>query len=182
MSQTLAPPVSDALSGSDRTPSRWVCVRLNRVAQESVWQPFRWELASIEHCPSPDEARSGRTQTLHGSDELGQWAAAVCEVTLYPDEAEGYVLNLTTDSPSWFVHFRLDEAAGDSAQPDIRLVTLSYNEAGRLMDASERVEVLPIDRATGHWLASYAERFFVPEPKKRQRPASFRPTGARGPA
>lgn len=167
----------------DRTPSRWVCVRFNRVSQSSAWQPFRWELASVEPCPTPTDLVSGRTATLQGQDEEGPWAAAVCQVTLYPDEAEGYVLNLTTDDPSWFVHYRLTEPeAGESlGGPEVRMVTLSYNEAGRLMDASELVEVISIDDATGHWLASYAERFYVPEPKKRQRPASFKPTTARGP-
>lgn len=182
MSESSAVSATPTPAPGDRTPSRWVCVRFRQVAQQSVWQPFRWELASVEGCPSPTDSFAGRTATVFGEDPEGRWAAAICQVTLYPDEAEGYVLNLTTDSPSWFVHFRLDEEAGLAAQPEIRLVTLSYNEAGRLMDASERVEVLPIDQATGHWLATYAERFFVPEPKKRQRPASFRPTTVRGPA
>ena len=54
------------------------------------------------------------------------------------------------------------------------LVTLSYNEAGRLLDAQERVDNVPLPSDMTAWLQAYADEHYRPEPKQRRRPASFR--------
>src|SRR4029079_9669982 len=56
---------------------------------------------------------------------------------LFRDEAEGYFLNLTSGAPVWFVMWRIDEADPARAWPET--VSLSYTEAGRWLDAQERV-------------------------------------------
>jgi hypothetical protein len=94
-------------------------------------------------------------------------------VELFPDEGEGYYLNCSLAQPAWFVHWRLDREMVDSI-PEIRRITLSYNEAGRLMDAQEMVESHPIDLDTAHWLTDFLSQHYQPEPKKRARPASFK--------
>jgi hypothetical protein len=53
------------------------------------------------------------------------------------------------------------------------LVTLSYNEAGRLLDAQERVDNVPLPPDVRAWLQAYADAYYRPEPKQRKRPASF---------
>ena len=94
-------------------------------------------------------------------------------VELFPDEGEGYYLNCSLEKPAWFVHWRLDPEQVD-AVPDIRCITLSYNEAGRLMDAQEMVESRQIDLDTANWLTDFLSQHYQPEPKKRARPASFK--------
>jgi hypothetical protein len=54
------------------------------------------------------------------------------------------------------------------------LVTLSYNEAGRLLDAQERVDNVPLPTDVREWLQAFTEANYQPEPKQRKRPASFR--------
>ena len=95
---------------------------------------------------------------------------------LHPDQAEGYVLNLTSGQPVWFVMWRVDDEDPSRAWPEI--VTLSYHEAGRWLDAQERVDNWPLPADVVELLQ--ADEHYKPEPRKRQRPASFRAPEERG--
>ena len=62
-------------------------------------------------------------------------------IELHRSESEGYFLNITAPEPKIFVMWRMidseDQAAdGPGARP--QLVTVSYNEAARLLDGGER--------------------------------------------
>ena len=98
-------------------------------------------------------------------------------VELFRDDAEGYYLNLSSGAPVWFVMWRIDDEDPSQARPE--LVTLSYNEAGRWLDAQERVDNLPLPADVREWLAAYTDEHYKPEPKQRRRPASFRAPGQR---
>ena len=51
---------------------------------------------------------------------------------------------------------------------------LSYNEAGRWLDAQERVDNVPLPADVVDWLQAYTDEHYRPEPKKRKRrPQSF---------
>ena len=52
-------------------------------------------------------------------------------------------------------------------------VTLSYNEAGRMLDAQERVDNVPLPAEAVAWLQAFTDAHYKPEPKKRSRPPSF---------
>lgn len=92
-------------------------------------------------------------------------------VTLFRDEAEGYYLNLSSGQPVWFVMWRIDDEDASRAWPES--VTVSYNEAGRLLDAQERVDNVPLPPDVREWLQVFTDEHYKPEPKKRRRPASF---------
>jgi hypothetical protein len=91
---------------------------------------------------------------------------------LFRDQAEGYYLNLSSGAPVWFVVWRIDDADPSQAAPET--VSLSYNEAGRWLDAQERVDNVPLAPDLAAWLQAYTDEHYRPEPKKRQRPQSFR--------
>ena len=55
------------------------------------------------------------------------------------------------------------------------MVSLSYHDAGRWLDAQETVEQVPAPPHVVEWLRAFAQEHYVVEPKKRQRPESFRP-------
>ena len=74
-------------------------------------------------------------------------------------------------SPVWFVMWRIDEDDPSRAWPET--VSLSYNEAGRWLDAQERVDNVPLPDELIAWLQAYTDAHYVPEPKKRARPQSF---------
>ncbi len=146
-----------------------VAVLIERRRQPNPWEAwtFRPIDVALDTGGFGTEARvlrdDGRTtQTLYPG----------FSVTLHRDEAEGYWLNLSSGQPVWFVMWRVDEAEPSRAWPE--RVSLSYNEAGRLLDAQERVDNVPLPGAVAQWLQAYTEAHYRPEPKRRQRPASFR--------
>lgn len=155
-------------------PSLNVAVLLERRKAASQWEHWGFEVTEVV----PDVGQFGSTSRLLRDD--GSSAIFVhpgmC-VTLFRDEGEGYYLNLTSGRPVWFVMWRADESDPPCARPEI--VTLSYNEAGRLLDAQERVDnvLLPADVCA--WLQAFTDQNYTPEPKKRRRPVSFVAPGQR---
>jgi hypothetical protein len=130
------------------------------------WQPWRWVLADVV----PHEAGFGvAPRLLVQGDAEQRWLHGGLTVELFKDDAEGYTLNLTTTAPCWFVLWRLQD---DHAVPVA--VSLSYHDAGRWLDAQETVEQIPAPAAVVDWLRAFAEAYSVPEPKRRQRPESFK--------
>jgi hypothetical protein len=55
------------------------------------------------------------------------------------------------------------------------LVSLSYHDAGRFLDAQETVEQVPAPDHIVQWVRAFAQEHRVIEAKKRKRPESFRP-------
>ncbi|EWS53110.1 hypothetical protein X551_04098 [Methylibium sp. T29] len=85
----------------------------------------------------------------------------------------GYYLNLSSGAPVWFVSWRIADDDPSRAWPET--VSLSYNEAGRWLDAQERVDNLPLPPDVTAWLQAWNDAHYRPEPKRRKRPASFLP-------
>jgi hypothetical protein len=53
-------------------------------------------------------------------------------------------------------------------------ISVSYNEAGRLLDGGESVDNIPLSSEHASWLQEYVNEHYRPEPKKRHRPESFK--------
>jgi hypothetical protein len=149
-------------------PTLRVAVLIEREQSPNQWEDWRFRVADVV----PDESSFGTEPRLLRDDgKTAQFLFPGLPVTLYTDEAEGYYLNLSTGTPVWFVMWRLVE--GDPSQVRPELVTLSYNEAGRLLDAQERVDNVPLQAPVAGWLGEFTELHYKPEPKQRRRPASF---------
>ncbi len=145
-------------------PTRKVSVILQREVVQSRWESHHWTL----HGVVPDAG--GEARTLVEGDAVLQRLYPGFEAVLYRDEAEGHYLNVSSEEPSVFVSLRIDEATGE---PYPFQVTLSYNEAARWMDASERVERAPAWPELVSWMGEWVAENYKPEPKKRRRPRSF---------
>ena len=151
-------------------PAVRVAVVMEREANPNRWQAWRFRLVDV--VPHEDgfglAARvlrdDGKTRrTLHPNFTL----------ELFRDEAEGYYLNLSSGAPVWFVMWRIDDDEPDRAWPET--VSLSYTEAGRWLDAQERVDNVPLPGELVQWLQAYTDEHYRPEPKQRRRPQSFLP-------
>lgn len=126
----------------DSNPSLCVAVLMQRQRQPSRWEDWRHSLLDVV----PDEGGFGSApRVLRDDGQTLQMLFPGLPVTLHADEAEGYYLNLSSGSPVWFVMWRVDDEDPSQALP--LTVTLSYNEAGRLMDAQERVDNVPLQAA-----------------------------------
>jgi hypothetical protein len=157
-------------------PSIEVAVVMQRMANtgsSSYWQPWRWQLADVVQ----NEAEFGDKPRLLYQNESGQrWLHGGLRVELFTDEAEGYYLNGSTDEPCWFVLWRMEEEPSVAEEPIAKpvIVTLSYNEAGRWLDAQETVEQVRAPAEVLQWLNAFTAEHYVVEPKRRKRPESFR--------
>lgn len=151
-----------------------VAVIMRRERLANRWQPWRWTLEEVV----PHEPSFGSAPRLLVQDEFGErWLHPGFSVELFRDDAEGYYLNITTPAPCWFVLWRMEEEPGVGAEPIARpvVVTLSYHDAGRWLDAQETVEQVPAPPGVIEWVRAFVDEHYVQEPKKRRRPQSFRP-------
>ena len=55
------------------------------------------------------------------------------------------------------------------------MVSLSYHDAGRWLDAQEQVEQVPAPAEVVQWMSAFAQQHWEDEPKRRKRPDSFKP-------
>jgi len=136
------------------------------------WQSEKWEAIGV----TGDEG-AARPPTapvlLHQDHTSARWLHPGYTLTLYRDEAEGYYLNLSATQPFVFVIWRMEDG---KARPSS--LTLSYNEAARMMDAGEQVDGVPMPEPWRASLAAFVAQHYRPETKKnRARPPSFK--GAR---
>jgi len=152
-----------------------VVMRRERITGEmSRWQTWRWVLAEVlAHEPGFGD----QPRLLFKSENEERWLHPGFTVELFRDDAEGYHLNVTTPAPCWFVLWRMEEEATLADEPMARpaMVSLSYHDAGRWLDAQETVEQVPAPADVIDWMRSFAEEHHVVEPKRRKRPESFKP-------
>jgi hypothetical protein len=171
----MNPPPSPADAGTRPSLEVAVVMRRERLhGPSSHWQSWRWTLEEVV----PDQPGFGSVpRLLQQDDETQRWLHPGFKVELFRDDTDGYRLNATTPAPGWFVLWRLEEEATLAAEPIARpvVVTLSYSEAGRWLDAQETVEQVPAPSEVVEWLRTWVDEHYEAEPKRRQRPQSFRP-------
>lgn len=157
-------------------PSLDVAVVMRRERVEgaaSRWQSWRWVLAEVV---AAQAGFGARPRLLFKDYKEERWLHPGHTVGLARDDTEGYYLNVTTVAPCWFVMWRMEETACLAPEPIAvpQIVTLSYHDAGRWLDAQETVEQLPAPAGVVDWLSAFVAEHHVAEPKRRKRPESFR--------
>ncbi len=156
-------------------PALRVAVVMEREAAPNRWEDWRYRLVDVvEH----EEAFGTVPRVLRDDGKLQRCLFPNFTLELFPDEAEGYYLNLSSGAPVWFVVWRIDDE--DPSRAWAETVSLSYTEAGRWLDAQERVDNVPLPDDVRDWLQAYTDQHYRPEPKKRRRPQSFVSPGERG--
>ena len=145
---------------------------MQRRALQNRWQSEVWEPFGIV----ANHAGGGAPSKLVEEGAVTQWLYPGFELKLFRDEVEGYYLNVSSNEPRVFVMWRIEDGL---AVP--QFVTVSYNEAGRLMDGGEQVDNVPMPPELMAWVGGYVEQHYRPEPKRRSRPQSFLQPRDRGP-
>ena len=157
-------------------PTLEVAVIMQRVrttGPSSHWQPWRWVLADVV---TQEPGFGIGPRLLYKNDSEERWLHGGYRVELFPDDADGYYLNVTTDAPCWFVLWRMEDEASVADVPLAKpeMVSLSYVDAGRWLDAQETVEQIRAPADVVEWLRAFVLEHRVEEPKRRKRPESFR--------
>lgn len=148
-----------------------VDVIMQRIPLANRWASEKWEPAQVfatgepvtdaEWTPAPPEL-------VHRGDDGERWRFAAQAVELHRSEAEGYFLNLSAPEPMVFVMWReFDDKLEPRARPVV--VTLSYNEAARMMDGGAQVDGVPLPDELRAWLAPFVAANYKPEPRKKAR-------------
>jgi hypothetical protein len=150
-------------------PSLAVAVVMECKRLDNRWQPEKWEPIGV----LPDAQEETEPRLLREDAGNMQWLHPGFKLELFHDESEGYYLNLASPHPYVFVNWLDESGAGVP-----KSVTVSYNEAARMMDGGARVDGVPMPAEWIPWLEQYVQKHYKPEPKKeRSRPPSFK--GAR---
>ena len=147
------------------------------VGAMSRWQSHRWVLENVILEGEASSSIVDKSATLLiENDSIERWKHAGYIAELFTDDTEGYYLNVTTDAPCWFVLWRMEEEPGITDEPIAKpeMVSLSYNDAGRWLDAQETVEQVPLPSEVVVWLQAFVDEHHVIETKKRKRPESFK--------
>ncbi|HXD04497.1 MAG TPA: DUF3305 domain-containing protein [Burkholderiaceae bacterium] len=147
-----------------------VAVVIEREAQPNRWEDWRFRVLEVLQS---EESFGREPRVLRDDGRTARVLHPGFRVELFRDEGEGYYLNLSSGSPVWFVMWRVDDEDPSQAWPEI--VSVSYNEAGRWLDAQERVDNVPMSDEVRQWLQAYTDEHYRPEPKERKRPKSFLP-------
>ncbi len=146
---------------------------MRKVHSDNRWQPWRWELADVVRA---EEGYGTEPRLLVDTDQEQRWLHPGFTVELFRDDAEGYYLNVTTENPCWFVLWRMEEEPTIAPEPIARpaMVSVSYHDAGRWLDAQENCEQVPAPPEIVTWFGAFVQEHYVPEPKRRKRPESFK--------
>ncbi|HVF63338.1 MAG TPA: DUF3305 domain-containing protein [Casimicrobiaceae bacterium] len=148
-----------------------VDVVMERVPLANRWVAEKWQPAAVVAVgPARGDLdfEPAAAHLLHETVDGAQWRFPRCVVELHTVEAEGYFLNLTAPKPCVFVMWRIvDDGVAPPARPVV--VTLSYNEAARMMDGGEQVDSVALPLALKAMMAPFVEAHYRPEPKKKVR-------------
>lgn len=146
-----------------------VGVVMQRTPLANRWQPYRWR--PLEIVDSPMLVQGG-ARCLRDDVSDTRWLFPGFDIKLFSDEGEGYFLNISAPTPCWFVMWRIEERDGiEVAIP--KSVTLSYNEAARLMDGGEQVDTIAASGDITACMAQFVAEHYKPEPKRKRKKPSF---------
>jgi hypothetical protein len=155
-------------------PAITVAVVLERERAPNRYEDWRFRVVDVV----PNEDAFGSTaRVLRDDGKVQRTLHPGFVVELFRDQAQGYHLNLVSGAPVWFVVWRIDDEDPSRAWPET--VSVSYEEAGRWLDAQERVDNVPLPAEVAAWLQAYTDATYQPEPRKRRRPQSFVAPGER---
>ena len=141
-----------------------VAVVMQRIPLVNRWSDERWEAVAVEVA----EESTAAPQLIDDSAAGTRWRCPGHYVELHPVETEGYYLNASATEPKVFVLWRMAEPE-DAVEPRARplIVTLSYGEAARFLDAGEQVDAVPIPLPLLRALSSFVAANYRPERRKK---------------
>ena len=146
-------------------PAHSIAVIMQRRPAQSRWADWVWEPLGVLSGPSPKAA----PRLLRESDDAQQWLHSGLTLILHRDEAEGYYLNVSSQSPRVFVLWRMEGEQGLPVE-----VTVSSEEASRWMDGGHQIDSVVMPAEIFAWVGEWVENNYRPKREERIKPRSFR--------
>jgi hypothetical protein len=145
---------------------RHLCVVMERRSLSNRWVDHQWEAMAV--LPENAHTFGAAPHCLLQDSQSEQWLYPALPLTLHADAVEGYRLNLSAPEPRLFVITREQQG-----RPEPFMLSVSYDEAARLLDAGETVDGVSLPQELWDWVAAFAQaNFREPEPKKPKRYAT----------
>jgi hypothetical protein len=145
-----------------------VDVVIERVPLANRWATEQWRVGAVE--PEHRGAVGIACERLADQGNIERWRCSGLAIELARSEAEGYYLNISSPEPKAFVVCRTAEPGTEgTAELRAHLVTVSYNEAGRLLDGGEQVEAVALHPAILAWMQPFVAEHYRPEPRRKAR-------------
>jgi Protein of unknown function (DUF3305) len=147
-----------------------VDVVMERVPLENRWVSEQWRPAAVIPVGewSLERPAPRAPECLADTSAGTTWRFPGRAIELHPSEAEGYHLNVSSETPLVFVMWRpAEDGIEPAARPEI--ITVSYNEAARIMDAGEKVDPVPCPAAVLAWIRPFVTEHYKPEPRKKMK-------------
>lgn len=142
-----------------------VDVLMERVPLANRWVSEQWQPAAVVPV-GPGAGSPGTPECIADGPAGSTWRFPDRDIELHASEAEGYYLNITSDTPVVFVMWRpAEDGAPPAARPEV--VTLSYNQAGRFMDGGEKVDPVAMPEAILAWMRPFVAEHYKPEPRRK---------------
>ncbi len=155
---------------TDQHPRFPVAVVIERTSLANRWVTEQWRIVAVV----PEDREGCRAAEVECIDIGGgtRWIVGGHAIELHRTEAEGYFLNISAPEPKAFVMWRKRES--DDGTPDaiaiaVRLVSVSYNEAGRLLDGGEQVEAVPLAQPIRAWIEPFVAEHYKPYVKRKSK-------------
>jgi len=145
-----------------------VAVVVERIPLANRWASEKWQIGAVERDDSPLRVAVRLSDDATGT----RWRFTGFGIELHASESEGYFLNITAPEPKIFVMWRMldaDTIAADGLAARPELVTVSFNEAARLMDGGEMVDAVPLPPDVLAWMQPFVAANYKPEPKRKVR-------------
>jgi len=145
-----------------------VAVVIERIPLANRWVSEKWQVGAVERDDSPLEVAVRISDDASGT----RWRFTGFRIELHACESEGYFLNITAPEPKIFVMWRMldrDSVGADGLSAKPEMVTVSYNEAARLMDGGETVDAVPLLPEVRAWMQPFVAANYKPEPKRKVR-------------
>jgi len=145
-----------------------VAVVVERIPLANRWASEKWQIGAVERDDSPLRVAVRLSDDATGT----RWRFTGFGIELHASESEGYFLNITAPEPKIFVMWRMldaDAVAADGLAARPELVTVSFNEAARLMDGGEMVDAVPLSPDVLAWMQPFVAANYKPEPKRKVR-------------
>jgi len=138
-----------------------VSVIMQRIPLDNRWADERWEACAVE---LEETERTAPSMSVDATQS--RWRFSGLEIELHPVEAQGYYLNVSAPEPKVFVLWR---TADDDAPPKARplIVTVSYDEAARFLDAGEQVDAVAMPPGLRAAMEAFVATHYRPEPRKK---------------
>ena len=140
-----------------RMASMPIAVIMQRRVLHHRWATESWAAVGVV----ADAGGLPPVQPLTHSAESESYLVSGLELTLYPDENEGYFENSIAPEAKVFIKWRME---GERAMPV--QASVSYEEGTRMFDSGESADGVAMPAEIQAWLSEYLRAYYVPRTRR----------------